>query len=194
LIAPGARRLLRWLIGLLSFGWAIALSILGWLGAAGPYVLAAVAVVLLEWERIYAAVAGWWLHARPLSRRRLRAETLALVAEMRSRASQAATTLERHVESFEELSRKMEAAATDSERNAIWREHNEAVSRQSADESASLERDFGGRLRFVLNEFDRREMLSSTPSQTRLRIEWEAGSLSWLGSAASSLEALARSV
>lgn len=121
--------------------------------------------------------------------KRLRQETNQLVAEMHDylRAHPAPWT--EHLRDHQETSRAMNAATTENERERLWNESTQRMAEAYQRERQTLAAQFGGRLRYVLQEYRQRGMISESDAS---RLEWDAQSLGWLNEAASTLEALAR--
>ena len=74
-------------------------------------------------------------------------------------------------------------------RSAIWQDYINHRNVRADRERQELERQFGGRLRYVVDQFERRGMLTGRESR---RIAWDASHVSALSDAATALEALAQ--
>ncbi|HTE83158.1 MAG TPA: hypothetical protein VK821_00315 [Dehalococcoidia bacterium] len=141
------------------------------------------------WPHVAAWLKDRLVWVRPVSKRKLKREALQLATDMHAYVLAHPSSTVTSIAGHRETSAQMQAAATEDEKNRIWRGYTDRLVQQSMTEKAQLTQGFGGRLQFVLVEFERIGLLE--PHERHL-IEWEAGSLGWLGSAATTVEALGR--
>jgi hypothetical protein len=124
---------------------------------------------------------------RRTGRGRLRREAFALAAEIHSYVQAESPRVADDRDWFE-TGRAARAAQTDEERGHIFQEHTMRSSERSAQETQELRRRFGGRMQYVMDEFQRRGMLSD---RDLLRLGWEMNSSHWIVQAANKIEGLA---
>ncbi len=133
---------------------------------------------------------GFVIRVRPPEhggKHRLRQHTTALVKDIRDFLK---TQPAPHIESVREhteMTRRMQNVAEE-ERTAIWNEYTQKMTERTARETQNLAERFGGRLRYVSLEYQRRGLLSESDAR---QMQWMANSVGWLAQAANELEALA---
>ncbi len=120
-------------------------------------------------------------------RRRLRRQTAELVKDIREYLKAQPAPYVDSMREHQQMSARMQNA-TETERHAIWQEYSLQSTERFARESQELAARFGGRLIHLSTEYQRRGLLSQSDAH---KLQWEANSLGWLGSAASELGALA---
>jgi hypothetical protein len=81
----------------------------------------------------------------------------------------------------------MSGATSEQDKQAIWNGYTLEETERSARERQDLESRFGGSVRYLLHEFERRRVVNP---QAARKIECMASSRAWLGEAAAELEAL----
>jgi hypothetical protein len=179
-------------IALLSFFGSSPWEQSDWLFTSrGRLALLLVALGIMFWPHIVEWLKGRWLHAGRVSRRRLVREADGLAADLLA-YSASSNSSARSIREHFETTRKMQAASSEEEKSRIWNESTIATVQQYSRETNELRLLEGGRLGFVLGEFERRGVITATD---RGRIEWMAtSSAHWAGQAASELRAAARRV
>lgn len=93
------------------------------------------------------------------------------------------------VQEHREVSRAMQAADSENDRSAIWHAYTEQLLEDSERERRANREKFGGRLEYVLREFQR---LGWIDESERSSLMWKLGSNHWIQDTASALEALAK--
>ena len=131
--------------------------------------------------------------ARPKSKRKLKTDTMELVKEIRGYVTE---TLPRARAEEDVERRAMEVAmppgapdANDEEQSRIWHEYTRGMHARSDRQRAELAALFGGRVAYVLSEYERRNMIEGKDVRYT---QWHCGSLHHITEAANRLEALAR--
>lgn len=124
-----------------------------------------------------------------MGRKRVKAETVRVVAEIHSFLREQAPPWSESLADHQQMSMEMSQVTTEEERAAIWNRYTLSQMEQSGREHQDLAARFGGSIRFLLDEYERRRLVA--PSQAH-KVEWMAGSVGWLGEAAAELEALGR--
>jgi hypothetical protein len=84
---------------------------------------------------------------------------------------------------------EMVKAKTKAEKTDVFVRNQVRETQQSGQEKTDLEARFGGQVRYVIAEYQRRGAFNDMEAR---KLEFETRSLAFLGSAASTLEALAR--
>src|SRR6266536_3343479 len=187
---------LRWMIAValfaISFFGRAPYAELDWLFySGGKLALLLVGLGIGFWAHIWPWLQERFARVRPVSKRRLKREALRLASDMHSHAAahRAKSTIASITE-HRTASRQMRAAASEEESQRIWDEHMVASLQSNLEETTLLQQEFGGRVSFVLNEFERRGLLSGPARILRHEIEWESQSAGWISSAASKVEGL----
>lgn len=135
---------------------------------------------------------GVALRVRPpeaRGKKRLRQETERLVSDMHEYLRSQPDPMVESLRDHDERVRAMEGASTEEERRRLWQEFNQRMVEKSGRERQELAALFGGRLRYVLHEYQQRSMISESEAS---RLQFEAQSTGWLHDAASTLESLAK--
>jgi hypothetical protein len=182
------------LTGCLGVGGLLGFTVfdyLDWLGEAGPWLTAGAVVVAFEWEKIEPRLLPILRRVPSVSRRRLAKEADRLAADLLEYAKTHDSSAQSIRDHFE-TTRQMQAAKSEDEKSQIWNERTAVESQRHAQESHELRELEGGRLSFVLGEFERRGLINQAD---RHQIEWMATtSAHWSAQAAGDLRGLARRI
>jgi hypothetical protein len=169
------------LIGYALFGVAFV-----WIVVLVPVVSARLPT--LAWERRPPGT-GFAIAYRPPAgsgKRRLREDTRSLVRDIWTYVK------EQPQESpwaWRDLGRRSDAAKDDDEKRAIWDEYNAAEQQRYFRQQQELSERFGGRLRLIVDDYQRRGYLTDQDVDLLM---WQSHSIHWISwSAAPKLEALA---
>jgi hypothetical protein len=185
----------RWVIAaslaLYSFLGPSNKSALDWLTTSkGRLCLLLAALGIAFWPQLRSEGERLLLRIRPISKRRLWRETDAIATDLeefvRTHDTSAATT----VRGFS-LSFRLENVEDQNERDAIWAEHMTEVLENHEKQAAELREFDGGRVSFVLREYERRGLLSESE---RIRLEFWASFTAMAAEAADRLRGLAKRI
>lgn len=88
---------------------------------------------------------------------------------------------------FFEMGRAMEQAESDQDRNRIWVDHINKTRDASAKERTAISKEFGGRVHYLLTEYESRGLLSD---EDKRFLMWSLNSNHWLVEVAVRLESL----
>jgi hypothetical protein len=175
----------------------------GWFLTTVALLCFAVLVVLVTWEPLSLRLptlrlqrlgreSGFSIEVRPPaggSTRRLKREMESLASDMFEALNARPAPYIDSMREHDEVVRKMDKAANEEERNAVWREYTYSSIEAHSAEKHDLQQRFGGRLEYVVGELERRGLLERAEVTELL---WFAGSWGWLGAAAQRLNALAK--
>ena len=117
-------------------------------------------------------------------KRRLQEEINSLAADMF--AALKSRPMGYEIQEHMEASRKMDAAADEAEKSAIWAEYDATMTARSAAEQAELQERFGARMINVVLELKRCRQMDEREASKAL---WQAKSWAWLGEAAQTIAA-----
>lgn len=143
---------------------------------------------MASWVGIESSPAGAYLRVRLPQiggKRRLRKEAISLSGDIHSHLATAPPSFDLALMG----QREMAGAKDEAERREIWARQTQMMVGESDRQSRELAQLFGGRLRYVTDEFRRRGLLSERDAQL---LVWQSGSYHWIKDAASQIEALAR--
>jgi hypothetical protein len=141
---------------------------------------------LSEWTR--EQIVGYRTGIRPVTNRRLQKEAKKLAAEMQAYAASHNSRSEEYRD-WTDLLNRMDTATTEGEKFAILHEEKAKKAANSFEQTQRLSELFGGRVSFVMNEFEKRGMASG--AERKSLIEWKAQSVVWLPEAAVTIASLA---
>jgi len=163
---------LRWpiaaVLGVLSFFGTPPVKALDWLFTSkGRLVLLVVALVVGFWPQIRASQLAQWLTLRfrtikPIPRRKLRKRSFALVRDMHAyAATHKASALNMGLTNrYHATQAAIEAASSEAEHEELWKQHAAGIIDYSADLRRELSAELGGRVEYVLGEYQRLGLLS----------------------------------
>lgn len=137
---------------------------------------------------------GFSLQFRPpaiAGRKRIKVETQRLVTQIHAYLRESTPPWSDSLAGHQQMVMAMSGATSEQDKQAIWNGYTLEETERSARERQDLESRFGGSVRYLLHEFERRRVVNP---QAARKIEWMASSRAWLGEAAAELEALGRRI
>jgi len=126
---------------------------------------------------------------RPQGKRKVRQETQSLVRDIRDYLRSQPNATIQSLTDHQATTQAMSNAKDEAEKNAIWNQMTLGLIERSEKERYELAERFGGRLHYLIGEYQRRGLLNEGDAHL---LEWQAGSMHWMGQTATTLDALGR--
>jgi hypothetical protein len=183
----------RWVVSaalfLLSFFGKAPVDALDWLFTSrGRLALLLLGLAIGFWPQLSRWAIQQWLTVRPVSKKRLRRDTQALVVDLRAYMKASPEPFAVTVDTHQQTVTAMNATADQAEKDRLWNAYKRDLVELWGRNTQEFAGRFGGRISYVMDEFARLGLLDG---DARNRLMWQTETTAQIMQATNSLEALA---